>query len=145
MILAFVSNHLRSAPVYVTVDVAADRDGQDAELAKSLANSYQLFPQGLLFQATRQREFQQPADLKLATRGLGDGTIRFEDTDVVKLKVLPVYVTMLYNRGRYLAANARHEQAIEAFKEALALQPGLTVAQQAINDSLSALAKTNAR
>jgi len=31
--------------------------------------------------------------------GLTDATIRFEDEDVVKVKVLPVYVTMLYNRG----------------------------------------------
>jgi tetratricopeptide (TPR) repeat protein len=60
---------------------------------------------------------------------------------VVKLKVLPVYVTMLYNRGRYLAANGRHEQAIESFKQALGLQPGLNVAQQSINESLDAMRK----
>lgn len=143
MILAIVSNHLRSGPVYVTLDIAANRDGADSELTKSLGGSYQLVPQGLIFEATPRREFQQPNDRPLVTRGLADGTIKFEDNDVVKVKVLPVYVTMFYNRGRYLAANGRHEQAIEAFKQALALQPGFSLAQQALNESQRAFGKTN--
>jgi tetratricopeptide (TPR) repeat protein len=141
MILAFVTNHVRGAPVYVTLDIAANREGPDSELTKGLVGSYQLIPQGLVFQVTPNRGFLQPADPPLLTRGLIDGTIQFEDVDVVKVKVLPVYVTMLYNRGRYLAANGRHEQAIESFKQALALQPSFSVAQQAINESLSAIRK----
>jgi tetratricopeptide (TPR) repeat protein len=62
---------------------------------------------------------------------------------VVKLKVLPVYVTMLYNRGRYLAVNGHHEEAIDSFKQALALDGRFTLAQQAINESLAALRKAN--
>ena len=60
---------------------------------------------------------------------------------MVKLKVLPVYVTMFYNRGRYLAANGRHEQAIELFKSSLAFEPRFSPAQQAINESLNAINK----
>jgi hypothetical protein len=105
MILAFVTDHIQSAPVYLTLDIAANRDGTDSELTKSLASSYQFAPQGLVFQVTPERGFQQPADPQLSIRGLADGTLRFEDDDVVKLKVFPVYVTMFYNRGRYLAAN----------------------------------------
>lgn len=45
MILAFVTNHIQSAPVYVTLDIAANRDGPDAELTKSLASLYQFVPQ----------------------------------------------------------------------------------------------------
>ena len=141
MILAFVTNHVRGAPVYVTLDIAGNREGTDSELTKALASSYQLIPQGLVFQVTSDRGFSQPANPQLFIRGLSDGTVKFEDDDVVKLKVLPVYVTMLYNRGRYLAANGRYEQAIESFKQALALQPGFTPAQQAINESLSAIRK----
>jgi tetratricopeptide (TPR) repeat protein len=48
---------------------------------------------------------------------------------------------MFYNRGRYLAANGRHEQAIESFKRALDLEPGFKFAQQAINESISAMNK----
>jgi tetratricopeptide (TPR) repeat protein len=139
MILAFVTNHIQSAPVYVTLDIAGNRDGPDAELTKSLAGLYQFIPQGLVFEVTTDREFQQPADPQLITRGLVDGTIKFEDDDVVKKKVLPVYVNMLYNRGRYLAAYGRHEQAIEAFKQSLALNSTFTLAQQAVNESLNAI------
>lgn len=143
MIVALVSNHIRSAPVYVTLDIAANRDGTDSELTKSLAGSYQFVPQGLVFQLSTSREFQQPAEPQLITRGLSDGTLKFEDDDVVKLKVLPVYVTMLYNRGRYLAVNNYHEQAIDSFKQALALDTGFSLAQKAINESLAALRKAN--
>ena len=142
MILAFVSNQIQSAPVYLTLDIAANRDGQDAELTKSLATTYQFFPQGLVFQITTDREFRQPGDSQFMTRGLADGTISFDDDDVVMLKVLPVYVNMLYNRGRYLAAYGRHEQAVEAFKRSLELSPKFALAQTALNESLSALRKT---
>jgi len=144
MILALVTNHIQSAPVYVTLDIAGNRDGPDAELTKSLTGLYQFIPQGLVFEVTTDREFQQPADPQLITRGLADGTIKFEDDDVVKKKVLPAYVNMLYNRGRYLAANGRHEQAIEAFKQSLDLNPKFTLAQQAVNESLSAMRKGTA-
>jgi len=141
MILALVTNHIQSAPVYVTLDIAGNRDGPDAELTKSLTGLYQFIPQGLVFEVTTDREFQQPADPQLITRGLADGTIKFEDDDVVKKKVLFVYVNMLYNRGRYLAAYGRHEQAIEAFRQSLALNPTFTLAQQAVNESLNAIRK----
>jgi tetratricopeptide (TPR) repeat protein len=142
MILAFVSNQIRSAPVYLSLDVAANRDGQDAELTKSLAATYQFVPQGLVFQIATDRDFRPPDDSRLTTRGLTDGTISFDDDDVVMLKVLPVYMNMLYNRGRYLAAYGRHEQAIEAFKKSLELSPKFALAQTALNESLSAIRRT---
>ncbi len=143
MILAFVTNHIKSAPVYVTLDIAGNRDGPDSELTKSLGTSYQFIPQGLVFQLLTSRGFQQPAEPQFSTRGLADGTLKFEDDDVVKLKVLPVYVTMFYNRGRYLAVNGHHEEAIKSFKESLEIDSGFTLAQKALNDSLAALRKAN--
>jgi tetratricopeptide (TPR) repeat protein len=142
MILALVATHIRTAPVYVTLDIAADRDSADSELTKSLAGLYQLVPQGLVFQLSTERAFQQPSGAQLITRGLVDGALKFEADDVVKVKVLPVYATMYYNRGRYLASASRHDQAIEAFKKALDLEPGFSLAQQAINESLKAIRKT---
>src|SRR6185369_3599814 len=143
MILAFVTNHIKSAPVYVTLDIAGNRDGPDSELTKSLGASYQFIPQGLVFQLLTSRDFQQPADPMFSLRGLADGTLKFEDDDVVKLKVLPVYVTMFYNRGRYLAVNNHHEEAIKSFKEALDIDPSFTLAQRALNDSLASIRKAN--
>ena len=55
--------------------------------------------------------------MRLQTRGLADGTLRFEKDDVVNLKILPVYTTMLINRGRYLAAFNQHERAIAAMTD----------------------------
>jgi tetratricopeptide (TPR) repeat protein len=142
MILAFISNHIRSAPVYITEDVATNFQGQDSELTKSLSSTYGTFiPQGLVFQLSTDRQFHAPARPQLQTRGLFDGKIKFEGDDVVMLKVRPVYLRMVVNRGRYLAAYGRHEEAIEAFKQALALDPDYKYAQQSINESASALRK----
>jgi tetratricopeptide (TPR) repeat protein len=58
---------------------------------------------------------------------------------VVTINVRPVYLRMLVNRGRYLAAYGRHQEAIEAFKQALALDPGFRYAQQSIDESAQAL------
>jgi tetratricopeptide (TPR) repeat protein len=144
MIRAFVTNHIRSAPTYVTQDVALNRESADAELTKWLSDSYQLVPQGLVFQLSEDRNFVQLGESRLLTRGLADGTLRFEADDVVKAKVIPVYAQMLYNRGRYLAAQGRHDQATEAFKRALEIEPGFSAAQQALNESQNAVRKSRA-
>jgi tetratricopeptide (TPR) repeat protein len=141
MISAFVGNHITSAPVYVTLDVAANRDGADAELTKRLASAYQFIPQGLVFQMSQERAFQNPPAANLVTRGLVDGTLKFDEDDVVTKKVIPVYANMLYNRGRYLAVSGRHEEAIEAFKQSLLFNPTFSLAQQAINESTNAIRK----
>ena len=67
--------------------------------------------------------FHDSPDPHLETRGLADGTVRFEKDDVVNLKVLPTYTSMLVNRGRYLASFNQHERAAAAFTRALALDP----------------------
>jgi tetratricopeptide (TPR) repeat protein len=149
MILAFISNHIQSGPVYLTRDVATGMignavDPEDAELRESLSKSYQLVPKGLVFQVFHKGGIQDSDDEpQLVTRGVADGTIKFEDDDVVKLKVLPAYVTMLYSRGRQLAAYGRHERAIELFRRSLELNPDFTAAKQAINESLNAIRKSN--
>lgn len=142
MIRAFVTDHSRSGPVYVTQDIALNREASDAELTKWLSDSYQLIPQGLVFQVTEKGVSAQLTEAPLATRGLADGSVRFEEDDVVKVKVIPVYTSMLSNRGRYLAALGRHVDAVEAFKQALAIEPGFGPAQRALNESQNAMRKT---
>jgi len=136
MILAFVGSQIREAPVYVTQDVALARVGQDPELTTALAAAYQFVPQGLVFQLVVDRGFREPAEPRLLTRGLADGTLKFAKDDVVTLKILPVYVNMLVNRGRYLAAHGHHPRATAALKEALALDPSFKPAQQSLTESL---------
>jgi tetratricopeptide (TPR) repeat protein len=96
-------------------------------------------PQGLVFNLTSDQSFHDSPDLRLKTRGLADGTLRFEKDDVVNLKVLPAYTSMLINRGRYLASFNQHERAIAAFRQALALNPGLALAQQGLAESAAKL------
>lgn len=139
MILAFIGTQLGTAPVYVTQDVVLTNEAQGSLLAKALMTAYQLVPQGLVFQLFADRVFHEPAAPQLRTRGLADGTLQFAPDDVVLLKVLPVYVTMFYNRGRYLAANGRHADAVAAFRQALALDPTFALAQRGLAESLKAM------
>ena len=145
MILAFVTNHVAAAPVYTTLDIAVNFKGQNSELTESLTKSYEFVPQGLVFQLMSKGEYHAPAEPQLITRGLADGSLRFAGDDVVKLKVLPVYVGMLTARGRYLAGQGRHEQAIEAYRQALALDRDSKSAQQFLIESTNAMRKSEPR
>jgi len=138
MIQSMVTNENRIAPVYITSDLLF-ADKRDSELIKGLSQNYQLVPQGLVFRLARDRNFHDSRDVHLQTRGLADGTLRFEKDDVVNLKVLPVYTSMLINRGRYLALFNQHERAIAAFRQALAINPGLAAARQGLAESMGKL------
>jgi tetratricopeptide (TPR) repeat protein len=141
MIEAFVTNQIGNAPVYITLNVATDTQGQNHELTEWLRKTYDFVPRGLVFQVIHKGESTEPAEVQLQTRGLNDGSLKFADDDVVKLKVLPIYKVMLTNRGLYLAAYGRHDRAIAVFKEALAIDPNYKPAEQGLNDSLRALRK----
>jgi len=138
MVQAIVTNENQLAPVYMTSDLLV-ADTTNGAVTKWLTQRYQLVPQGLVFQLTTDRSFHDLPELYLQTRGLADGTLRFEKEDVVSTKVLPVYTSMLINRGRYLGAFNHHERAAAAFREALALNPGLALAQQGLAESTAKL------
>jgi len=138
MIQSIVTNESKVAPVYITRDLLF-ADTVNGELTRWLTQNYQLFPQGLVFNLASTPSFHDSPDVHLQTRGLADGTLRFEKDDVVNLKVLPVYTSMLINRGRYLAVFNQHERASAAFRQALALDPGLAPAQQGLAESTAKL------
>ncbi|PZR72991.1 MAG: hypothetical protein DLM73_11840 [Chthoniobacterales bacterium] len=141
MCQAFVTNELKVAPVYITSDLL-ERTPQNKEVTEWLTRSYQLVPRGLAFRIFADQNFHAPSAPPLQTRGLTDGTLFFEKDDVFKLKVLPVYIGMLVNRGRYLAAASQHEYAIAAFRQALSLDPNLETARQELAKSLSRMRET---
>ncbi|PYJ18856.1 MAG: hypothetical protein DME94_01505, partial [Verrucomicrobia bacterium] len=114
-------------------------DSSNGQATKWITQNYQLVPQGLVFELATDSTFQDSPEPELQTRGLADGTLQFENDDVVELKVLPTYTTMLINRGRYLALFNRHERAIAVFKEALALNPRLTAARKGLAESTAKL------
>src|SRR5436190_705704 len=140
LVRSMVRNEINVAPAYITNDVLS-ADKTNGYLTQWIPQTYQLVPQGLVVDLAIDKGFHDSPDPHLRTRRLADGTLRFADDDVVKLKVLPVYARMLTNRGRYLAAFNQHERAIVAFKEALALDPNLTAAQQGLAESAAKLAK----
>jgi tetratricopeptide (TPR) repeat protein len=134
MIQAMVTNESRVAPVYMTNDLLFS-DSLNGELTRWLNQKYQLIPEGLVFNLADSQGFHDSLDVQLQIRGLGDGTLQFEKGDPVNVKVIPVYTNMLVNRGRYLALFGRHERAIAAFEQALALNPDLTLARQGLAES----------
>jgi Protein O-mannosyl-transferase TMEM260-like len=138
LVRSMVTNEIKVAPVYITNDVLS-ADKTNGYLTQWIPQTYQLVPQGLVFNLAIDQGFHDPPDPHLRTRGLADGTLRFSDDEVVKLKVLPVYARMLSNQGRYLAAFNQYERAIVAFNEALALDPNLTTAQQGLAESAAKL------
>jgi hypothetical protein len=140
MIRLMITNENRIAPVYMTQDLLF-ADTMNGELTKWITQNYQLVPEGLVFNFAADQSFHDSPDSRLQTRGLADGTLRFEKDDVVNLKILPAYTSMLINRGRYLALFNQHERAIVAFKEALALDPSLAAAREGLAKSEAKLRK----
>jgi hypothetical protein len=138
MIQSMVRNEIKVAPIYITNDVLS-ADKTNGYLTQWIPQTYQLVPQGLVFNLATDQSFHDSPDLQLRTRGLADETVRFASDDVVKLKVLPAYTRMLINRGRYLALFNQHERAILVFKEALTLDPNLAAAQQGLAESTAKL------
>jgi transmembrane protein TMEM260 (protein O-mannosyltransferase) len=134
MIQSMVTNESRIAPIYMTNDLL-HTDSVNGELTKWLTENYQLVPEGLVFNLASDRSFHDLPDPHFQTRGLADGTVRFEKDDPINIKVLPAYTRMLINRGRYLELFNQHERAAAAFREALALDPSLAAAQQGLAES----------
>jgi len=134
MVQSMVRNEFKVAPVYMTNDVLS-ADKTNGYLTQWIPQTYQLVPQGLVFNLATDSSFHDSSDLRLETRGLNDSTVRFEKDDAVNLKILSAYTSMLINRGRYLAAFNQHSRAIITFKEALALDPSLAAAQQGLAES----------
>jgi hypothetical protein len=138
LIQAIVRNEIKTSPVYITNDVLI-ADSLNSYLTRWIPQTYQLVPQGLVFNLTTDQSFHESPEPHLRMRGLADGTVRFAKDDVANLKIMPAYTRMLTNRGKYLASVNQHERASHAFKEALALDPNLSAAQQGLAESTAKL------
>ena len=134
LIQAMVRNEIKVAPVYITNDLLVPNQ-TNGYLIQWIPQTYQLVPQGLVFNLAIDQSFHELSDTHLQMRGLADGSVRFEKDDVINGKILPAYSRMLTNRGRYLALFNQHERAVAAFKEALALDPNLAEARKGLAES----------
>lgn len=134
MIQAMVRNETKVAPVYITNEVLIPNQ-LNGYLTQWIPQTYQLVPQGLVFNLSTDQSLHESPESHLQMRGLADGTVRFEKDDVINSKILPAYTRMLTNRGKYLALYNQHERASLAFKEALALDPNLAEAWKGLAES----------
>ena len=119
LLRSLVARELEVAPVYVTSEIYANRDSVERDLTQWLNQNFQGVPKGLVFQLFRDGDFHDPGELQLKTRGLTGGIPRFEEDDVVKVKVIPAYRTMLENRALYLTHFDQPERAKAAREQAL--------------------------
>jgi hypothetical protein len=82
LIQAMVRNEIKVAPVYITNDLLVPNQ-TNGYLTQWIPQTYQLVPQGLVFNLATDQSFHEPADSNLQMRGLVDGTVRFEKDDVI--------------------------------------------------------------
>ncbi|PYL01701.1 MAG: hypothetical protein DME32_08580, partial [Verrucomicrobia bacterium] len=87
MLRSFVDRELEVAPVYVTAELILTKESQNINFIEWLTHNFQAVPRGLVFQLKCDNEFHDSGEPHLQTRGLIDGTIRFAEDDVVRLKV----------------------------------------------------------
>lgn len=118
MLRSFVMQEFEVAPVYVGNELYVLSDSPEHDLTQWLNQNFQAVPKGLVFQLFRDSDFHDPGELHLQLRGLADGTNRFEDDDVVKIKVIPTYRAMLKNRGAYLNHFDQPERSAAALDQA---------------------------
>lgn len=130
MMVSLVADHLQQAPVYLTSEFT--EVGSLPWLAQTMGDKHQLVPQGLVFRIVEKSvpfPYQEP---KLVLRGIGDGTLRFEDDDVAMRVVKPVYLKMLTNTGMFLVSQGKRERATIQLRQALAIDPNFEPAKRAL-------------
>jgi tetratricopeptide (TPR) repeat protein len=127
MVLALCAADAARGRAYATSDVVL-RQSPDPALAERLAGAFALTPRGLVFGLGVSSE---PAP-DLNPRGLFDGTLAIGPDDVASLKVRPVYLSMMVNRGQFLLAQGDRAGAEAAYRQALAWDPAYAPARQGL-------------
>ncbi|MEA2338981.1 MAG: hypothetical protein QOE82_2988, partial [Thermoanaerobaculia bacterium] len=125
LLLSLIVNHLHHGPVYITDELAASTLPRDANLRKQIGERWDIVPRGVLVELVPEPKLTAnvtftPPQL----RGVADGTIEYEDDDVVPTEIVPAYRTILVITGRYLALQKKYDQALPAYRAALSLDPG---------------------
>jgi tetratricopeptide (TPR) repeat protein len=128
MVLALCSTDAARGRAFATSDVVLPQS-PDPALAERIARAFPLTPRGLVFALASVDPGPPPA---LAPRGLFDGTLALEPDDVAALKVRPVYVSMMANRGQILRARGDRAAAEAAYRQALSWDPTFAPARASL-------------
>jgi hypothetical protein len=132
MLQAIVAQQLKSGPIYVTIDVADPSGSKDEGLMKALLERYDVIPQGLVFRLLEKGSSAVITPPDTTIRGLNDGTMKYENDDVVMRSVIPAYTRMLTNTGLYLVSKDKEDAAAVKFRQALSLDPTFELAKSGL-------------
>ena len=124
LLLSLIVHHLPRGPVYITDELAASTLPRDANLRKQMGERWDIVPRGVLVELVPEAKLKANVTYTpLQMRGVADGTIEYEDDDVVPTEILPAYRTILVMTGRYLALQKKFDEALLAYRAALGLDP----------------------
>lgn len=121
--LAAIAWQLQRGAVYLTVDTALGWDTRDAGFIKRLTASYDIVPRGVVMEVMAGHRLRDLHRTPIATRGLIDGTVHYDDDDPVPNEIVPSYRAAFQTRARYLALSKQYPEALADYKEAVALDP----------------------
>jgi len=125
LLLSLIVHHLPRGPVYITDELAASTLPRDANLRKQIGERWDIVPRGVLIELVPEEKLKANVTYTpLQMRGVADGTIEYEDDDVVPTEIVPAYRTILVITGRYLALQKKFDEALLAYRAALSLDPG---------------------
>lgn len=106
--------------------------GPDGAWISLLVENYGLVPEGLVFRLTTGKSSTTPRDIALENKGLREAIVTFGDGDVVKRKIIPVYLKMALSRGSFALSTGDPGRARKDFESALAIDPNFAPAKQAV-------------
>lgn len=140
-LFALITDQLKIGPAYLTLDLADPTASKEPGLVRLLQERYDLVPQGLVFRIVEKGSATVPLTPSINTRGLNDGTIVYDDDDIVRRSVIPTYINMLTRTGLYLQSRGMRDRAVTYLQQALSLDPGYDPAQKGLALSQAASPK----
>lgn len=122
--MSLFEHHLQHGPIYVTAEIAARNNARDLDLKKRMLEKWDIVPRGLAVELAPGHAIRGDVRfVKLQTRGISDGTVEYDEDDVVPNEIAPEYRAMYVMTGRYLALQRKYDQALLAYREAIAVDP----------------------
>jgi hypothetical protein len=131
--LAIIAHQLRRGPVYLTIDTALAWNARDKKLIDRLRKEHDLLPHGVVMEVVVGHTFRDVKWTPIATRGVFDGTVQYDDDDPVPNELLPMYRAAFLTRARYLAITRHTKEAIADYQQAFALDPENSMLERELN------------
>ncbi len=133
LVLAIIARQLQRGPVYMTIDTALAWNARDKKLIDRLRKDHDLVPHGVVMEVVAGHTFRDIRWTPIATRGVFDGTVQYDDDDPVPNEILPTYRAAFLTRARYLAITRHAKEAIADYQQAFALDPENAVLERELS------------